>query len=141
MRILIINGPNLNLLGKRQPNFYGQTSFDHYLDILRKKYKKLEIEVYQSNKEGDIIDRLQAADEAVDGIVLNAGAYTHTSIAIADAVQTVSVPVVEVHISNTYAREQFRQTSFIAPYCKGVIIGFGLMVYQLAIESFINESY
>jgi 3-dehydroquinate dehydratase-2 len=139
MRIFIINGPNLNLLGKRQPEFYGHIDFDLFLDQLKKKYKKVEFQFFQSNREGDLINKLQEADEHFDGVVLNAGAYTHTSIAIADAIQAVRVPVVEVHISNIYGREQFRHTSYIAPYCKGVIAGFGLMSYQLAVESFINE--
>jgi len=138
-RISIINGPNLNLLGKRQSEFYGHMEFENYLDILKAKYKKVEFLFFQSNREGDIIDRLHAADHNVDGVVLNAGAYTHTSIAIADAIQAVNVPVVEVHISNVYAREAYRHTSYIAPYCKGVIAGFGLMSYQLAIESLLNN--
>jgi 3-dehydroquinate dehydratase II len=140
MRLSIINGPNLNLLGNRQPQYYGHMSFDTFLDNLKKKYKKIHIEYHQSNREGDIINFLQEADDSVDGVILNAGAYTHTSIAIADAIQAVSIPVVEVHISNIYAREQFRHTSYIAPYCRGVITGFGLMSYELAIESFIRES-
>jgi 3-dehydroquinate dehydratase II len=139
MRISIINGPNLNLLGKRQSEFYGHMDFDSYLDILKKKYKKVEFLFFQSNREGDIINNIQEMAEQVDGIILNAGAYTHTSIAIADAIQAISVPVVEVHISNVYAREQYRHTSFIAPYCKGVIAGFGLMSYELALLSFINQ--
>jgi 3-dehydroquinate dehydratase II len=138
MQISIINGPNLNLLGKRQSEFYGHMNFEDYLDQLKTKYKKVEFLFYQSNKEGDIIDRIHQAEGTVDGIVLNAGAYTHTSIAIADAIQAVTVPVVEVHISNVYAREQFRHTSLIAPYCRGVIAGFGLMSYELAVESFLR---
>lgn len=137
--ISIINGPNLNLLGKRQPDYYGHMDFGDFLDHLRKKYKKVDFTYYQSNKEGDIIDRLHQSEDTVDGIILNAGAYTHTSIAIADAIQAISVPVVEVHISNIYAREQFRHTSFLAPYCKGMIAGFGLFSYQLAVEWFINR--
>ena len=140
-KISIINGPNLNLLGKRQAEFYGHMEFESFLEILKQKYKKVEFQYYQSNREGDIIDRLHAAEDNVDGVVLNAGAYTHTSIAIADAIQAVNVPVVEVHISNVYARESYRHTSYIAPYSKGVIAGFGLMSYQLAVESLINESY
>jgi 3-dehydroquinate dehydratase II len=141
MRILIINGPNLNLVGKRQTEYYGQVNFDHFLSQLKKKYKKVQIEYSQSNREGDIIDFIHKADDHFDGVILNAGAYTHTSIAIADAIQAVSVPVVEVHISNIYAREQFRHTSYTAPYCKGIIAGFGLMSYQLALESFLQESH
>ena len=140
MKLAIINGPNLNLLGNRQPQYYGHMNFDTYLENLKKKYKKIELNYFQSNREGDIIDLIHKADERHDGIVLNAGAYTHTSIAIADAIQAVNIPVVEVHISNIYAREQFRHTSFIAPYCRGVITGFGLMSYELAIESFIRET-
>lgn len=141
MKILIINGPNLNLLGKRQPEFYGLLDFESYLNVLKAKYKKTSIEYFQSNREGDIIDKIQAAEDQFEGIVLNAGAYTHTSIAIADAIQAVGVPVVEVHISNIYARESFRHASYIAPYCKGVITGFGMLSYQLAIESFLTDSY
>jgi 3-dehydroquinate dehydratase-2 len=137
-RISIINGPNLNLLGKRQSEFYGHMDFDSYLEILKAKYKKIEFLFYQSNREGDLINKIQEAEDLVEGIVLNAGAYTHTSIAIADAIQSVNVPVVEVHISNVYAREAYRHTSYIAPYCKGVIAGFGLMSYQLAVESLIG---
>lgn len=137
--ISIINGPNLNLLGKRQPDYYGHMNFGDFLEYLRKKYKKIEFIYYQSNKEGDIIDRLHQSEDMVDGIILNAGAYTHTSIAIADAIQAISVPVVEVHISNIYAREQFRHTSYLAPFCKGMITGFGLFSYQLAVEWFINR--
>ncbi|RYD74668.1 MAG: type II 3-dehydroquinate dehydratase [Sphingobacteriales bacterium] len=140
MKLAIINGPNLNLLGSRQPQYYGHMSFENYLDSLKKKYKKLELNYFQSNREGDLIDFIHKADDNYDGIILNAGAYTHTSIAIADAIQAVNVPVVEVHISNIYAREQFRHTSYIAPYCRGVLTGFGLMSYDLAIESFIREA-
>ena len=137
-RISIINGPNLNLLGKRQNEFYGSMNFETYMDILKHKYKKIEFLYYQSNREGDLINKLQEAEDNVDGIILNAGAYTHTSIAIADAIQAINVPVVEVHISNVYAREAYRHTSFIAPYCKGVIAGFGLTSYQLAVESLLS---
>ena len=140
MKILIINGHNLNILGKRQPQYYGHMNFEDYLDSLKKKYKKVHFEFQQHNREGDILDSIHQADGVMDGIVLNAGAYTHTSIAIADAIQGVDVPVVEVHISNIYARETFRHTSYMAPYCKGVIAGFGLMSYQLAVEYFINET-
>jgi 3-dehydroquinate dehydratase-2 len=140
MKLSIINGPNLNLLGNRQPEYYGHMSFETFFESLHKKYKKIRLEYHQSNREGDIIDFIQKANDTVDGIVLNAGAYTHTSIAIADAIQAINIPVVEVHISNVYAREQFRQTSYIAPYCRGVITGFGLMSYELAIESFVRET-
>jgi 3-dehydroquinate dehydratase-2 len=141
MKILIINGPNLNLLGKRQPEYYGMIDFEKFVVNLRKHYKKVQIDHDQSNREGDIIDLIQKSEDNYDGIVLNAGAYTHTSIAIADAIQAVNIPVIEVHISNIYARESFRQTSYIAPYCKGIITGFGMQSYLLAIESFLNESY
>jgi 3-dehydroquinate dehydratase-2 len=141
MKILIINGPNLNLLGRRQTEYYGSQNFDNFLEKLRKDYKKVQIEFSQSNREGDIIDFIHKADDSVDGIILNAGAYTHTSIAIADAIQAVSVPVVEVHISNIFARETFRHTSYTAPYCKGIIAGFGLPGYRLALESFLQEGY
>ncbi len=140
IKICIINGPNLNLLGNRQPQYYGHMSFDTFMENVRKKYKKIHLEYNQSNREGDIIDFIHKAADTFDGIILNAGAYTHTSIAIADAIQAVGVPVVEVHISNIYAREQFRHTSYIAPYCRGVITGFGLISYELAIESFIRDS-
>ncbi|MDQ3072424.1 MAG: 3-dehydroquinate dehydratase, partial [Bacteroidota bacterium] len=112
MKLLIINGPNLNILGKRQPQFYGLLNFEEYLEIIRKSFKKIQFEYFQSNREGDIIDKLQQADDIYDGIILNAGAYTHTSIAIADAIQALTVQVVEVHISNIYARENFRHTSY-----------------------------
>ncbi len=139
MKILIINGPNLNILGKRQPEIYGYQDFNGFLEQLKKRFSHIEIDYYQSNHEGALIDRIQQADGQYEGIVLNAGAYAHTSIAITDAIQAVSCGVVEVHISNIYAREAFRHTSYLAPYCKGVITGFGLMGYQLAIDSFINE--
>lgn len=140
MNILIINGPNLNLIGSRQTEFYGRVNFDHFFESLKAKYKKVQFDYFQNNREGDIINRLQEAEGKFDGIVLNAGAYTHTSIAIADAIQAISVPVVEVHLSNVYAREPYRHTSYLAPYCKGVIAGFGVMSYQLAVESLINEA-
>ena len=138
-KILIINGPNLNLLGKRQTEVYGSISFDDYLVTLREKYEIIDIQYFQSNHEGEIIDRIQAANSEVDGIILNAGAYSHTSIAIADAIQAIEIPVVEVHISNIYARENFRHHSYLSSYCKGVIVGFGLAGYQLALESLILE--
>jgi len=139
MKILIINGPNLNILGKRQPEHYGYQDFNDFLEHLKKKFSHIEIDYYQSNHEGDLIDCIQQADGKYEGIVLNAGAYTHTSIAIADAIQAVSCGVVEVHISNVYSREEFRHKSYLAPYCNGVITGFGLLSYQLAIESFIED--
>lgn len=140
LKLLIINGPNLNLLGRRQPEYYGHMNFEDFFATLEKKYKKVQFNYFQHNREGDILDRIQKAEGEADGIILNAGAYTHTSIAIADAIQAVDVPVVEVHISNIYAREQFRHNSYLAPYCKGVITGFGLMSYQLAVEYFLNSA-
>lgn len=137
MKIAVINGPNLNLLGKREPEVYGSQDFETYLNGLKEEFDPLEIDYFQSNVEGDLITAIQQYGFSHDGIVLNAGAYTHTSIGIADAVSAISVPVVEVHISNTYTRETFRHQSFIAPNAKGVIIGFGLASYRLAIRSFL----
>lgn len=139
MKILIINGPNLNLLGSREPDVYGSENFEDYFDSLQFKLKAVELSQFQSNSEGDLITTLQNAQVEFDGIVLNAAAYTHTSIAIADAVKAICIPVVEVHISNIYKRESFRQKSFIAPYTKGVIAGFGLRGYELAIRSFLDD--
>ena len=139
-RILIINGPNLNLLGVREPEIYGRVSMDEYLKALAVDYPNVEIEYYQSNHEGDIVDRLQEAgfDDSITGIILNAGAYTHTSLAIYDAIRAISRPVVEVQISNPQARpEEIRHRSLIAPACRGTIAGFGIDSYRLAIESFI----
>lgn len=133
-RITIINGPNLNLLGKREPNVYGNQSFENFFSDLQKKYPDLELKYLQSNVEGVIIDYLQQESDK-DGIILNAAGYTHTSVSIADAVKTIEIPVIEVHISNIFAREEFRHTSLIAPHCKGSIIGFGLKGYELAIEA------
>ena len=136
MKILIINGPNLNLLGKREEGIYGSVSFDDYLMLLQKKYENDEIAFYQSNHEGDIIDMLHKVGFGeVDAVVLNAGAYTHTSIAISDAIRAIKVPVVEVHISNIHAREEYRHKSYIAASCVGTIAGFGLDSYRLAIEA------
>lgn len=140
MKILIINGPNLNLLGMRQPEIYGNQSMEEYLEFLHDCYHDVDIEYFQSNHEGDIIDRLQAVGynrEEYRGIVLNAGAYTHTSLAIADAIAAIAVRVVEVHISNIAAREEVRHRSLIAPVCHGSIAGFGMDSYRLAIESLI----
>lgn len=137
--IVIINGSNLNLLGTREPNIYGNQSFDDYLASLPTLYPNVHFEYFQSNHEGDLIDKLHAVGFSVDGIVLNAGAYTHTSIALADAIKAISSPVVEVHISNVHARESFRRQSFLSPVCKGVICGFGLQSYTLAIAALINE--
>ncbi len=135
MKILIVNGPNINLLGKREPGIYGSVSFEDYLAELRGRYVGVQIDYYQSNVEGFLIDRIQQAGFEVDGIILNAGAYTHTSIALQDAIRAVPAPVVEVHISNVHAREEFRHRSMIASACRGVICGFGLDSYRLALEA------
>lgn len=136
MKLLILNGPNLNLVGTRNPEVYGNRSLDQYLDNLKSEYQ---FEVYQSNIEGEIIDKLQNANsEKFDGIVLNAGGYTHTSVSIADAVEAIPTPVMEVHISNIFAREDFRNKSLIAPHCIGHISGFGLLSYELALKAFIS---
>lgn len=136
-KIQIINGPNLNLLGKREPSVYGSSSFDNFLNELRAKYTQCEIAYYQSNIEGELINKIHEVGFEADGIILNAGAYTHTSIALYDAIKAVETPVVEVHISNVHARESFRHISMISAACKGVILGFGLDSYRLAIESLI----
>lgn len=136
MTIQIINGPNLNLLGVREPDVYGSTSFDDFLPRLRACFPDVQIDYFQSNIEGELIDKLQAVGFQCDGIVLNAAAYTHTSIALADCIRAISAPVVEVHISNVHQREPFRHQSMIAAACRGVICGFGLDGYRLAIESF-----
>jgi 3-dehydroquinate dehydratase-2 len=137
MKICIINGPNLNLLGKREPSVYGDSSFETYLEDLKNQFPKIKFSYFQSNIEGEIINKLHEVGFDFDGIILNAGAYTHTSVGIADAVKAISTPVVEVHISNTYARESFRHQSYIAPVAKGVVIGFGLDSYRLGVQSFI----
>lgn len=137
MKIIIINGPNLNLLGKREEEIYGKISFEDYFISLKEKFPKLILEYFQSNIEGEIINKLHKVGFNHDGIILNAAGYTHTSVAIADAVKSIQTPVVEVHISNILAREPFRQISLIAPYCKGSIFGFGLKGYMLAINSFL----
>lgn len=134
MKILIVNGPNLNRLGKREPGIYGAESMDDCLERLRRVFPDVDIEYYQSNVEGFLIDRLQqAADDGTAGIVLNAGAYTHTSVALHDAIRSIEVPVIEVHISNVHRREDFRRHSFISPACRGVICGFGMDSYRLGI--------
>jgi 3-dehydroquinate dehydratase-2 len=138
MNIQIINGPNLNLLGVREKSIYGNTSFDTYLDELRKRYANITINYYQSNVEGEIINKLHEIGFSYEGIVINAGAYTHTSIAIADAIAAINTPVIEVHISNVYKREEFRHTSMLAASCKGVIAGFGMDSYRLAIENLLS---
>ena len=137
MKIKIINGPNLNLLGTRETAIYGTTTFDSFFEKLLKKYPGVELSYYQSNIEGELIDCLQEAGFSYDGIILNAAAYTHTSVGIGDAVKGIETPVIEVHISNVHAREAFRHQSFIAPNAKGIIAGFGLKSYDLAIESFL----
>jgi 3-dehydroquinate dehydratase-2 len=138
MNIQIINGPNLNLLGVREKSIYGNTSFDTYLEELRKRYANITINYYQSNVEGEIINKLHEIGFSYEGIVINAGAYTHTSIAIADAIAAINTPVIEVHISNVYKREEFRHTSMLAASCKGVIAGFGMDSYRLAIENLLS---
>lgn len=140
MEVLIINGPNLNLLGVREPGVYGSKSFDDYLCELRTIYSDININYYQSNHEGDIIDAIHKSGFTVDGIILNAGAYTHTSLAIADAISAVTSLVIEVHISNVFKREEFRHHSFLSPVCKGSIVGFGLNSYRLAIESLLMQT-
>jgi len=135
MKILIINGPNLNLLGVREKSIYGDQSFETYLEELRQRYPDIVIDYFQSNVEGEIINKLHEVGFNIDGIILNAGGYTHTSVAIADAVKAIKVPVVEVHISNILAREEYRHISFISPNAFGSIMGFGLDSYRLAIES------
>ena len=136
-KLIIINGPNLNLLGKREPNVYGNLSFTDFFKIIKEKYPEISLEYYQSNVEGELINKLQEVGFSYDGIILNAAAYTHTSVGIGDAVKAIETPVVEVHISNTFAREEFRHQSFISPNAKGVILGFGLQSYELAIQSFL----
>ncbi|MBQ4352319.1 MAG: type II 3-dehydroquinate dehydratase [Prevotella sp.] len=135
MQILILNGPNLNLLGVREPGIYGSSSFDDYLEKLRKQYNDIQIDYFQSNVEGEMIDKMQEVGFSYDGIVLNAGAYTHTSVALHDCIRALKTPVIEVHISNVHAREEFRHHSMISSACKGVICGFGLDSYRLAIEA------
>lgn len=137
MRIQIINGPNINLLGKREPTIYGATSFEEYLDTLRQRYPDVQIDYFQSNVEGFLIDKIHEVGFSYEGIILNAGAYTHTSIALQDAIRAVTTPVVEVHISNVHAREEFRHRSMISCACRGVILGFGLDSYRLALEALI----
>ena len=135
-KIIIINGPNLNLLGQRETDIYGNKSFENYLSDLKSKYTDVEIEYFQSNIEGEIIDKLQEVWFSFDGIILNAAAYTHTSVGIADSIAAINTPVIEVHISNIYAREKFRHNSLISRNAKGVICGFGLQSYELALKAF-----
>ena len=139
MKLQIINGPNLNLIGQREKSLYGVISFDDYLDHILNKYPDLDIDYFQSNIEGEIIDKIQEVGYSFDGIILNAAAYTHTSVGIADAVRAIETTVVEVHISNTKSREDYRQKSYISPHVKGVIQGFGLLSYELAIISFVDR--
>ena len=138
MNLLIINGPNLNLLGKREKSVYGSESFDAYYEVLKTSFTAVNLKYFQSNIEGEIIDKIHEFGYSSDGIIINAGAYTHTSVAIRDAIAAVSVPVIEVHISNTLSREDFRHKSIIGPVCQGCIMGFGLDSYKLAIQSFLK---
>lgn len=140
MKILILNGPNMNLLGVREPARYGRRSFPDYLEDLRQAYPAAEIDYFQSNTEGALIDKLHEAGFDKDGIVFNAGGYTHTSVALRDAIAAIRTPVIEVHISNTAARESFRHVSLIAPVCRGTITGFGLNSYRLAVEAFLQDT-
>ena len=137
MKLLILNGPNLNLLGKREPSIYGSETFEAYLKVLQAKYTDVELHYFQSNIEGELIDKLHEVGFSYKGVILNAAAYTHTSVGIGDAVKGIETPVIEVHISNVHAREAFRHQSFIAPNAEGIIAGFGLKSYDLAIESFL----
>ena len=137
-KIIIINGPNLNLLGKREPETYGNKSFDSYFKELEVEFPFLELTIFQSNVEGEIINKIQEIGFSLDGIVLNAGGYTHTSVAIADAIAAIKTPVIEVHISNVYSREEYRHQSLMAKNCKGVVAGFGLDSYKMAINSFLK---
>jgi len=139
MKIMIINGPNLNLIGKREPEIYGTRSFDEFLSELKNQFSSISIEYFQSNIEGEIIQKIHDTGFCYDGIILNAGGYTHTSVAISDAVKAVSTPVIEVHISNIYARENYRRTSLLAPFVKGIISGFGLNSYRIALQAFIPK--
>ena len=136
MKLQIINGPNLNLLGKREKNIYGDQSFEDYYKKLKTKFNNLELHYFQSNIEGELIEKIQEVGFNFDGIIINAAAYTHTSVGIGDAIRSISSPTIEVHISNTYSREEFRHKSFLSAHVKGVILGFGLKSYDLAIESF-----
>jgi 3-dehydroquinate dehydratase-2 len=138
MKIAIINGPNLNLLGQREPGIYGHESFESFMHDLKSKFKHVVFEYYQSNVEGELINKLHELGFSYDGIILNAGGYTHTSVAIADAVAAIKTPVIEVHISNIFAREDHRHVSFLGAKCKGSISGFGLQGYELAVKSFLD---
>ena len=140
MHIQIINGPNLNLLGTRESEVYGEQDFETYLNDLRKKFSSITIDYFQSNVEGEIINELHRCGFSADGIILNAGGFTHTSVAIGDAVAAIKSPVIEVHISNVFAREEYRHQSFLSKHCKGIITGLGLMVYELAVEYFAKRN-
>jgi 3-dehydroquinate dehydratase-2 len=137
MKIIIINGPNLNLLGKREPEIYGNLTFDDFFQSLKTTFPQLDLDYFQSNIEGELISKIQEVGFIYDGIILNAAAYTHTSIGIGDAIKAITTPVVEVHISNTFSRETFRHQSFISPNAKGIILGFGMKSYKLALQSFL----
>ncbi|MDT0552287.1 type II 3-dehydroquinate dehydratase [Urechidicola vernalis] len=137
MKIIILNGPNLNLLGKREPEIYGSKTFEDYFEELKERFPGIDLSYYQSNIEGALIDKLHEVGFSYDGVVFNAGAYTHTSVGLGDAIKGIETPVIEVHISNVHAREDFRQVSYIAPNAKGIIAGFGLKSYDLGIQSFI----
>lgn len=139
MKLIVINGPNLNLLGKREPEVYGNKSFDDYFETLKEEFSSIELQYFQSNIEGEIVDKIQEVGFSIDGIILNAGAYTHTSIAISDAIAAISSPVVEVHISNIYGREEYRHKSIISAHCVGMIAGLGLESYRLACQYFLNN--
>jgi len=139
MKINIINGPNLNLIGKREPDIYGNESFNLYFDELKLKFPEIDLNYFQSNIEGEIIDQIHNVGFSSDGIILNAAAYSHTSIGIGDAIKSIDVPVIEVHISNTFSREDFRHKSYVTPNSRGLILGFGLDSYRLAIESFLTK--
>ena len=138
MQILVLNGPNLNLLGKREPDIYGKEDFETFFDSLKKKYPKVNLHYFQSNIEGEIINKIQEVGFHYDGIILNAAAYTHTSVGIGDAIKAITTPVVEVHISNTFSRESYRHQSYIAPNAAGIIVGFGLKSYELALLSLLK---
>jgi len=137
MKIAIINGPNLNLLGQRETSIYGEQSFQDYFSQLQFKFTEIELTYFQSNIEGELIDKLHEFGFSYDGIILNAAAYTHTSVGLGDAVKAIETPVVEVHISNTFAREEYRHISYISPGAKGIVVGFGLRSYELAVQSFL----
>lgn len=139
MQIIIINGPNLNLLGKREPEVYGSKTFEEYFTRLQSKFTGVELTYFQSNIEGELIDKIQEVGFSFDGIILNAAAYTHTSVGIGDAIRAIETPVIEVHISNTFKREDFRHISHISAGAKGIILGFGLQSYDLAIQSFLTD--